>query len=460
MFHFLVRKSVSKRLVLSGLLVILGGFLLLSLPISQIATSQASLLDHLFTAVSLVCVTGLATQPVIHTYNIFGQVICIILMQLGGLGLMSLIGFIIFKAGKQISLVDKLALQESLNREDASNFKHFLSTIFRYTFMIEGIGTILFCLRFIPLMGLKKGLFTSIFMSVSAFCNAGFDNLGTSSLQLYANDPLINLTVAMLIILGGIGFSVWFDIKRNIDFLKSAKKAKWHKLFYKRLSLHTRIVLLMTAILISLGTITTFILEYNNPQTIGNFPIWQKLMASFFQAVTMRTAGFSTIDYAVAKPATLLLFMVQMFIGGSPGGTAGGIKTTTFLIVILYLYNEVQNARYTNFMNRTFPPHLTRRAMVIFIIFFLTFMSGLLALSITDPEAPFLLLVFEVVSALGTVGVTANLTPVISQSGQFILMLLMFIGRIGPLTILLSLTEKKNKTKKNYQYAEASLLIG
>lgn len=460
MFRFLVRKSVSRRLVLSGLLVILSGFLLLSLPISQLPTSQASISDHLFTAVSLVCVTGLSTQAVINTYNTFGQIICIILMQLGGLGLMSLIGFIIFKAGKQISLVDKLALQESLNREDASNFKHFLSTIFRYTFIIEGIGALLFCFRFIPMMGFKKGVFTSIFMAVSAFCNAGFDNLGTSSLQLYADDPLVNLTVAMLIILGGIGFSVWFDIKRNVDSLKLSLTSKWHKRFYKRLSLHTRIVLLMTAILISFGTITTFILEYNNPATIGNFPIWQKIMASFFQAVTMRTAGFSTIDYSVAKPATLLLFMVQMFIGGSPGGTAGGIKTTTFLVVILYLYNEVQNARYTNFMNRTFPPHLTRRAMVIFIVFFLTFMTGLLGLSITDPEAPFLLLVFEVVSALGTVGVTANLTPVISHSGQVILMFLMFMGRIGPLTILLSLTEKKNKTKKTYKYAEANLLVG
>ena len=460
MFRFLSRKSVSRRLVFSGALVIFVGFLLLSLPITQLATSQATISDHLFTAVSLVCVTGLSTQAVINTYNIFGQIICIILMQLGGLGLMSLIGFIIFKAGKQISLVDKLALQESLNREDATNFKHFLSTIFRYTFIIEAIGAGLFCIRFIPIMGWKYGIFTSIFMAVSSFCNAGFDNLGTSSLQLYADDILINLTVSMLIILGGIGFSVWFDIKRNYEYLKKSIKSKWHKPFYQRLSLHTRIVLLMTSILILFGTITTFILEYNNPATIGEFPIWQKVMASFFQAVTMRTAGFSTIDYSVARPATLLLFMMQMFIGGSPGGTAGGIKTTTFLVVILYLYNEVQNVRYTNFMNRTFPSHLTRRAMVIFIVFFLTFLTGLLGLSITDPEAPFLLLVFEVVSALGTVGVTANLTPTISQAGQIILMFLMFMGRIGPLTILLSLTEKKNKTKKTYKYAEASLLVG
>ena len=217
MIRFLFQQSIPKRIAASFAIVILVGSLLLNLPISQLETSQATYFDHLFTTVSMVCVTGLFTQPVASTYNTFGQIICMLLMQIGGLGLMSMIAFFFFDSGKKLSLTDRLALQDSLNRDDTKDFKDYLRTIFKYTLMIEGIAAILFSYRFIPMLGVGKGIFTSIFFAISAFCNAGFDNLGSNSLIDYATDPLLSLVISALIILGGIGFAVWFDVKNSIS---------------------------------------------------------------------------------------------------------------------------------------------------------------------------------------------------------------------------------------------------
>ena len=216
MIRFLFQQSIPKRIAASFAIVILVGSLLLNLPISQLETSQATYFDHLFTTVSMVCVTGLFTQPVASTYNSFGQIICMLLMQIGGLGLMSMIAFFFFDSGKKLSLTDRLALQDSLNRDDTKDFKDYLGTIFKYTFIIEGIAAILFMTRFIPMLGVGKGIFTSIFFAISAFCNAGFDNLGDNSLINYATDPLLMFVISALIILGGIGFAVWFDVKNSI----------------------------------------------------------------------------------------------------------------------------------------------------------------------------------------------------------------------------------------------------
>jgi len=407
----------------------------------------------------MVCVTGLFTQPVATTYNTFGQMICMLLMQIGGLGLMSMIAFFFFDSGKKLSLTDRLALQDSLNRDDTKDFKDYLRTIFKYTFIIEGIAAILFMIRFIPMLGVGKGIFTSIFFAISAFCNAGFDNLGDNSLINYATDPLLMFVISALIILGGIGFAVWFDVKNSISCYRRSLKNKYHKMFYKRLHYHTKIVILLTVGILITGTLLTLITEWHNPDTIGNLNFGQKLLVSFFQTVTMRTAGFASIDYTKANPSTLLLYCIQMFIGGSPGGTAGGVKTTTVLVVLLFIRSEIYEKKSINFRHHTIPYEMARKSLMIFIIFTVLTLSSVFLLSITDPQAPLLYTLFETISAMCTVGVTANLTPTLSMLGQIIIMTLMFIGRIGPLTVLLSFSNRK-KQGSLIKYAKAPLLIG
>lgn len=459
MIRFLFQQSIPKRIAASFAIVILVGSLLLNLPISQLDTSQATYFDHLFTTVSMVCVTGLFTQPVATTYNTFGQMICMLLMQIGGLGLMSMIAFFFFDSGKKLSLTDRLALQDSLNRDDTKDFKDYLRTIFKYTFIIEGIAAILFMIRFIPMLGVGKGIFTSIFFAISAFCNAGFDNLGDNSLINYATDPLLMFVISALIILGGIGFAVWFDVKNSISCYRSSLNNKYHKMFYKRLHYHTKIVILLTVGILITGTLLTLITEWHNPDTIGNLNFGQKLLVSFFQTVTMRTAGFASIDYTKANPSTLLLYCIQMFIGGSPGGTAGGVKTTTVLVVLLFIRSEIYEKKSINFRHHTIPYEMARKSLMIFIIFTVLTLSSVFLLSITDPQAPLLYTLFETISAMCTVGVTANLTPTLSMLGQIIIMTLMFIGRIGPLTVLLSFSNRK-KQGSLIKYAKAPLLIG
>ena len=459
MIRFLFQQSIPKRIAASFAIVILVGSLLLNLPISQLETSQATYFAHLFTTVSMVCVTGLFTQPVASTYNSFGQIICMFLMQIGGLGLMSMIAFFFFDSGKKLSLTDRLALQDSLNRDDTKDFKDYLRTIFKYTFIIEGIAAILFMIRFIPMLGVGKGIFTSIFFAISAFCNAGFDNLGSNSLIDYATDPLLAFVISALIILGGIGFAVWFDVKNSISCYRSSLKNKYHKMFYKRLHYHTKVVILLTLGILLTGTFLTLITEWHNPDTIGNLNFGQKLLVSFFQTVTMRTAGFASIDYTKANPSTLLLYCIQMFIGGSPGGTAGGVKTTTVLVVLLFIRSEIYEKKSINFRHHTIPYEMARKSLMIFIIFTVLTLSSVFLLSITDPQAPLLYTLFETISAMCTVGVTANLTPTLSMLGQIIIMTLMFIGRIGPLTVLLSFSNRK-KQDSLIKYAKAPLLIG
>ena len=439
----------TQRIVLSFAGVILVGSILLTLPISQLPTSEAHYWDNLFTTVSMVCVTGLFTQPVASSYTAFGQIICILLMQIGGLSLLSFVGLIALQARKKLSFVNLATLQESFSRTDTKNFQGFIFSVFRFTFAIEGLGALLLAFHFVPKFGWAKGLFTSVFLAVSAFCNAGFDNMGAISLVDYVKDPYINLIIASLIIMGGLGFSVWFDFQGRLDRKQTGRK----------LSFHTKIVLGLTATILTVGTLLSLITEYNNPATIGQFSFGHKLLASFFQTVTMRTAGFATIDYTQARPISLLIYTFQMMLGGAPGGTAGGIKITTFLVLLAYARSEIMGLPHTNFKRRTIDSLTTRKAIAVFFVFLSTFLLGLFLISVTDADKPLLFLIFEVMSALATVGVSANLTPTLTQAGQLIIMALMFFGRIGPMSILVSLSLKKPPKSATVQYAKSSLIV-
>ncbi|HFI0419774.1 TPA: TrkH family potassium uptake protein [Streptococcus suis] len=446
---FRLQISPSQRIILSFLLVILVGSLLLSLPVSQAPTSIASYWDHLFTTVSMVCVTGLFTKAVADTYSTFGQIICMLLIQIGGLSLVGFVGLFALRGGRKINFMSMATLQEALNRSDTKHFRNFLKSVFGFTLAIETLGAILLSFHFVPEFGWAKGLFTSMFLAVSAFCNAGFDNFGATSIVRYVDNPLINLTLASLIIMGGLGFSVWFDLQTQLG----------QKHHLGKLGFHTKVVLGLTATILGLGTLLTLLTEWNNPATIGHLPFGHKLLASFFQTVTMRTAGFASIDYTRAEPITLLIYIFQMTLGGAPGGTAGGIKITAFLTLVLYARSEILGLPHTNFLGRTIDDLTIRKAFATSSVFLLVFLAGLFALAITDKQQPLLFLVFEVMSALATVGVTANLTPSLTMAGQAVIMALMFFGRIGPLSILASLALRKVSKKESLQYAKSSMLV-
>lgn len=452
--------SASQKIAISFAFAIFTGSLLLTLPISQLPTSEATYLDNLFTAVSMVCVTGLFTESVHDSYTLFGQIIGIILMQIGGLGVMTLIASIITRFRSRIGLRNRLAAQEGINLGHAKGFRDYLTKILKYTAVIEGIGFLLLSFRFVPLFGWEKGLFTSLFLAVSAFCNAGFDTLGNVSLVDYVHDPLLNFVITSLIILGGIGFSVWFDVSRSIQcFSKKTCKRATFRTFFRSMSLHSRLAIVVTVLLIAIGMLFFIAVEYNNPDSIGTFTIPQKLLAGYFQTVTMRTAGFATLDYTMVYPFTLFWFVLTMFIGGSPGGTAGGLKTTTFAIVILMLYNELKGQNNVNIANHTISKEVVRQALFIFMALLGTLILGTSLLSLLNPEVNFIYILFEAVSATATVGVTANLTPTLGRASQAVIMVLMFAGRIGPITLVDSLAKSTQKVH-NIEFSKGNIIIG
>ena len=442
--------SPARRIFLSFAGVIFIGSLLLSLPFVQASGSQATYFDHLFTTVSMVCVTGLFTQPVATTYNVWGQLICMLLIQIGGLGLMTFIGVFYIQGKQKLSLRSRETIQESFSYGETRSLKAFMRSIFLTTFLVEGLGAFLLSFRFVPEFGWGRGIFTSIFLAISAFCNAGFDNFGSSSLVNFQTDPLINLVIADLIITGGLGFMVWFDLATQLG-----KKKK------RRLRFHTKLVLFLTAGILLFGTVSTLFTEWHNPGTIGNLSVPEKVLVSFFQTVSMRTAGFASIDYTQARPVTLFIYILQMFLGGAPGGTAGGLKITTFFVLLVFARSELLGLPHANVAQRTIEARTVQKSFSVFIIFLMTFLLGLMLLGITAEGTPrFIYLMFETISALATVGVTANLTPELGKLALSIVMVLMFIGRIGPLTLLVSLADYQPDKKDLIQYMKADISIG
>jgi len=404
----------------------------------------------------MVCVTGLFTQPVASTYNIWGQLICMLLIQIGGLGLMTFIGIFYIQGKQKLSLRGRETIQESFSYGETQSLKDFIRSIFLTTFLVEGIGAFLLSFRFIPEFGWGRGILTSIFLAVSAFCNAGFDNLGSNSLQDYATNPTINLAVAFLIMSGSLGFAVWIDLIQLMRRYIKDRPRNW-KLAWRPFNNQSRLVLISTGCLLLGGTLLAWLLEMDNSKTIGTLNVWQQLLVSFFQTVTMRTAGFATISYTNADFSTNLLFMIQMIIGGGPGGTAGGIKVTTASIMFLLFKSELSGNSSVVFRNRIISNKTILQAFTV-ILFFLTMLFvGYVILLETNPTLSPLGLLFESVSAIATVGVSMDLTPNLNNLGRFVIMALMFIGRVGPITVLLSLMTKK---EKHISYAPTDISVG
>jgi len=449
--------SPAQQIAISFASVILTGAFLLNLPISN-RIEGATFIDHLFTSTSAVCVTGLSTVVLANQYTLFGYWVIIALMQIGGLGLMTLIAvFVIFLSGK-LSLSNRLALNEAVNFFNLNDFHHFIKNILKYTLIFEFVGFLLYATRFVPEFGWSSGLFISLFTAVSAFVNAGLDIIGPVSLQGYAHDPIVNFTTMYLIVVGGLGFGVWFDLSQGSKSLIR----KSHPLQYvvKHLKVHTKIVITTTLALIFGGALLILLLEFNNPNTIQSFNFFDKIMASLFQSITTRTAGFATLNMASMKAASLLIMMLLMFIGGSPGGTAGGIKTTTFAILVLMIVSELRNKKEIIVFNRKIEREQFRKAFVIAFILLMTVTTGIILLLMIEPF-DLLSIAFESISAIATVGLSMGITSSLSYIGKVIIISLMYLGRIGPLTLMLSIGRKQSSKKgQDISYPSADILIG
>ncbi|MFK8242431.1 MULTISPECIES: potassium transporter TrkG [unclassified Facklamia] len=450
------RLTIPQRLTASFVIVIFCGSILLSLPIFHTGNVGTTYLDHLFTTVSMVCVTGLTVITVADTYNLFGQMLCIVLMQIGGLGLLTLLAASTFYLKQKLSLKDQYTLQSSFSHESNQDLKALLRSIYRFTAIVELGAALLLMIDFIPKYGIFHGAFNAIFIAVSAFCNAGFDNVGSISMQGEVLNPLVNGVLALLIISGSMGFIVWFELIELVKEYWHSKPRVW-RLVSRKMTSHTKLVLYSTLILLAMGTVTTWLTELHNPATIQPYAWWQQGMVSFFQSVTMRTAGFSTLDYSLTKPSTNFLYMIQMIIGGAPGGTAGGMKITTAAVLLLIFRSELRGLNGIQFQRRTIHSVIIRQTVSIVIFFFSVLITGYVLLLITQPDLEPFALLFEAFSALATVGVTMNVTTQLSVTGKMIIMLLMFIGRVGPTTVLLSLAIK---AKKEVRYANTNVYLG
>lgn len=445
-------------IILNGFLVaLLVGTILLMLPVSSASGNGTDFITALFTATTSLCVTGLVVVPTYAYWSIFGKVIILILIQLGGLGIISFtIGFLII-IGKKLSLKERKMIQESYNLDSAQGVLKILRKIFGITVKIEGIGAILYSIQFIPEYGIVKGICYSVFHSVSAFCNAGIDIIGNDSLVKYHGNVLVNFTTVMLIICGGIGFIVWLDIGGIISEIRN-KKLSPNK-FIERMKLHTKLVLITTAILVGGGFLFILLFEYNNPDTLGNMTFGNKCLAALFEAVTLRTAGFITVPQAGFRDGTFMIMCGLMIVGGSPFGTAGGIKTTTLALIFLLTWSTIKGKEDIEVCRRRINKQNVRSAVAIGTIVLSILAVAIMALSFTE-DAPLKVITFEAVSALGTVGLSMDFTASLTAIGKLIIIVLMFFGRVGPITIAMAMAGRARKDRKITNYPEKRVMIG
>ena len=430
--------STTHIILMSFLIAILIGALLLSLPISSADGKAKPFLDALFTATTSTCVTGLVVTPTISSWSAFGQVVILILIQVGGLGVITIMSGLMILLHKKIGIGDRVLLQDAFNLNSLSGLVRFVKKVVAGTLIIEGIGALLYMTVFIPEFG-AKGIWISVFTSVSAFCNAGIDIIAENSLCNYALNPVINIVTCVLIVLGGIGYIVWWDVLRVLKSTRIKKKVR----FFRNLTLHSKIAITATLLLIFIGAAFIFAFEYNNPQTMGDYTLLQKIEVSIFQSITTRTAGFATVPQENLTNASAIVCLLLMFIGGSPVGTAGGIKTVTFAVIVVAAIASICNKGDAEVFGRRLTKQAVSKAVAVTSMsFIIMFSSTVLLSAVTDANA--LDIIFETVSVTATVGLTRNLTASLGNIGKLIIIITMFLGRVGPISLAVAFKRSKD----------------
>ncbi|MDD5537067.1 MAG: TrkH family potassium uptake protein [Candidatus Cloacimonetes bacterium] len=443
-FYKALTNNPPVSLMLSFAFVILMGTVLLMLPEASVQRKVTPLFDALFTATSATCVTGLIVQDTGSYFSLFGQIVILTLIQVGGLGIMTISTAFALIMGRRLTLKLENVMHSVVGDNERLDVFQLLKNIVIVTVMIEAIGAILLFFSFSKTLSPPQAMYNAIFHSISAFCNAGF-SLFNDSLMRFVDNPVVNLTITTLILLGGIGFAVIIDLYRYVFKLDRVRK----------LNLHSKIVLSVSGILILLGFVGFYIAEYHG--VMENFSVSRRILSSWFQSVTARTAGFNTVDITRIAPASVLVFLAMMFIGASPGSTGGGVKTTTFAVLILSVTSMLRGRRELSLYNRRISLSNYREATslitlsvgIISIVVFLLFLVE---------NLPFDKLIFEAISAFGTVGLSMGITAKLSGAGKLLITVLMYIGRIGPLTLIYALSMRKREP--NINYAEEKIAIG
>jgi len=435
-----------RLLAISFLLAILIGTGLLCLPAAT-RSGHISFLNALFTSTSAICVTGLTVVDTATYFSLFGQIVIICLIQLGGLGIMTFSSFILLTAGRSVTLTGKMVVEGSFRPAVISDFRSLLRDVFAFTFSLEAIGAILLLVRFKGDLPPGQAVFSSVFHAISAFCNAGF-SLFSGNLMSYRSDLAINLIIMILIIAGGLGFFVLQELKRAARNLLKKERTKF--------SLHTKLVGLITASIIIFGAVLVFLIE--NGRGFSGLPLKDRWLASFFQVVSARTAGFNTIDLNILSVASILLLMLVMFIGASPGSTGGGVKTTTFGLIFAFLKSKIQGYEIPRIFSRGIKDEDLIKAFTLVLLAMALIFTATFLILLVEPELSLKAVLFEIISAFGTVGLSLGITPSLLPLSKLILIVVMYIGRIGPLVILAAFS--RVKPAGHFQFVEENIMVG
>ena len=447
-----IKFTTTQIILLSFLLVILIGSVLLALPISSTTGTPVPYVDALFTATTSTCVTGLVTLPTFSTWSVFGQIVILILIQVGGLGVVTIMTGWMLLLNRKLGIGDRLLIQDAFNLNTMSGLVKFVKNVLFGTLIIEGIGAVLYMLVFVPEFG-AKGIWISVFNSVSAFCNAGIDIIADNSLCNYATNPLINIVTSALVILGGLGYIVWWDVLRVVK----SRSPKNRKIF-RYLTLHSKIAITVTAGLILAGAILIFIFEYANPLTIGEMDLFDKIQVSFFQSVTTRTAGFASVPQENLTNASAAVSVILMLIGGSPVGTAGGMKTVTITVLICAAFATIRNKNSAALFGRRISDDSVKKAVAV-VVMFLAICASSMVLILATSNASAIDAVYETVSATATVGLSRNFTATLNAFGKLVIIVTMYFGRVGPISLAVALG-RKNESQNVISEPTEDISIG
>ena len=427
--------STTQIILLSFLVPILLGSILLALPISSASGEAVPYLDALFTATTSTCVTGLVTLPTASTWSLFGQIVILILIQIGGLGIVTVVSGLMLLLNRKMGIGDRLLIQDAFNLNTMEGLAKFVKNVLFGTLIIEGIGAVLYMPVFVPEFG-ARGIWISVFNAISAFCNAGIDIIGENSLCNYATHPLVNAVTSGLIILGGLGYIVWWDVLRVVK----SRTVKNRRVF-RHLTLHSKIAITATVGLILVGAILIFVFEYANPLTIGELSLFDKIQVSFFQSVTTRTAGFASVPQENLTNASSAVSLILMLVGGSPVGTAGGMKTVTIAVLVCSALATIRNKSSATLFGRCISESSVRKAVAVAVTFLGICATSTLLLMATN-HASALDAVYETVSATATVGLSRNLTASLNTFGKLVIIITMYLGRVGPISLAVALGSK------------------
>jgi trk system potassium uptake protein TrkH len=430
--------STTQIILLSFLGLILIGSLLLWLPVSSSGGESMPYIDALFTSTTSVCVTGLVTVPTVYAWSGFGQAVILVLIQVGGLGIIAFMSMVMISLNLRMGIKDRMLIQDAFNLNTLSGLTGFVFRVAAGTFVIELIGALLYMTVFVPEYGIK-GVWISVFTSVSAFCNAGLDIISENSLCAYVSQPVVNITTMLLIFLGGIGYIVWWDVIRVLkNFRIEGIRC------FRKLTLHSKIAVCTSLILVFAGALLFFLFEHTNPLTVGNLPVSSKILASFFQSVTTRTAGFATLAQKNLTDSSSLVTLLLMFIGGSPAGTAGGVKTVTIAVLLVSAYSTIINKEDVVLFNRTVPREAVNKAVaVVCMSFVITLTSSVMLSAFSNGDL--LDVMFEAVSAAATVGLSRDFTSTIGFWSKIVLIFTMYLGRVGPISLLIAFDSRKER---------------